>query len=188
MPIVPSPLVSISRADSTAANSLNWIPKLNQPATPYRTEPFWNHPVPVQSRAITQSSVPKPVASRPVVPSVRNAQRRFSTSETNHPAQVRTFEEFVQSSPTTSAPSAAALRKTHISSSFRPSMPIPAVTTNSHQPRVRTLRAHPPSTRARSGGKRRRKSNAFAYDPRLDRPYEPSHPIWKLQNWESTKI
>jgi len=193
MPIVPSPLVSVRRADSSTANSLNWIPKLNHPATPYRTEPFWNHP-PAQSRAqyqtaVTPSPVSKPIASRSVTPSVRNAQRRSSTLETYHTAETRTFEEFVQSSPTTSAPSTAG-RTNRISSSFRPSMPIPAVTSNSYQPRVRALREHP-STRARSvvGVKRKRKSNAASvYDPRLDRAYEQNHPIWKLQNWESTKI
>lgn len=188
MPIVPSPLLTTSRADSSAANSFTWIPKLNQPASPYRTEPFWNHP-PAQSRAqykpaIIPLPVSKPIASRSVIPSVRDAQRRSSTFEIYHPAEARTFEEFIVSSTTTSKPIME-----RISPSFRPSMPIPAVTSNSYQPRVRALRAHP-STSARSdGGKRKRKSKStLTYDPRLDKPYGQSHPIWKLQNWESTKI
>lgn len=189
MPIVPSPLLTTNRADSSAANSFSWVPKLNQPASPYRTEAFLNHQ-PAQSRAqykpeIAPLQVSKPITSRSVVPPVRDTHRRSSTFEIYHPAEARTFEEFVVSSSTTTRTPI----KERISSSFRPSMPIPAVTSNSNQPRVRALRAHP-STRTRSdGGKRKRKSKAaLAYDPRLDRLYGQSHPIWKLQNWESTKI
>ncbi|KAI9565615.1 hypothetical protein GHT06_009407 [Daphnia sinensis] len=192
MPIVPSPQILPNRADAFA-NPFTWVASSSQPVTLYRTEPFWGHS-PAQDLASYKPSTspfpvsrvqPTPAANWPVGPSIRNTERRSSKStEVYRSSEARSLDQSVPSSRST-------LALERIQPAFRPSQPIPAITSNSHQPRVRTLRAHP-SPKARSAGvKRKRKSKSkaiTAYDPRLDRPYGQNHPIWKLQNWESTKI
>lgn len=195
MPIVPSPQILPSRSDASYANSFTRVTPTSQPVFLYRTEPFWGHP-PAQNRANNYKPATSPVpAARvqqsnsaeywPVSQPAWNAERRSSiVPETYRPAEARSLNRSVPSRRST-----VALER--IPPVFRPSQPIPAITSNSHQPRVRTLRAHP-SPKARSAGvKRKRKSKSkaiTAYDPRLDRLYGQNHPIWKLQNWESTKI
>ncbi|XP_057375730.1 serine/arginine repetitive matrix protein 1-like [Daphnia carinata] len=196
MPIVPSPQIIPNRSDAVVTNPFTWVVSPSQPVSSHRTEPFWGHSParnfayyqPPTSSPVSRAQQPTPAANWLVGPSVfENAytERRSSkTPEVYRPSEARSLD---QSSPS--------LRKTlaleRIQPAFRPSQPIPAITSNSHQPRVRTLRAHP-SPKGRSAGvkrKRNSKSKAItAYDPRLDRPYGQNHPIWKLQNWESTKI
>lgn len=53
-----------------------------------------------------------------------------------------------------------------------------------------------PTPQAEEGSRKRKRSRQSnhsstggpAYDPRLDRTYNPAHPIFQMVNWESTKL
>lgn len=80
-----------------------------------------------------------------------------------------------------------------VSAPFRPSTPLvpPVASANSQlasrQQIARTSSVPLADARFnRPATKRSRNANAF--DPRLDRPYRQEHPIWKILNWESTRM
>ncbi len=77
-----------------------------------------------------------------------------------------------------------------VSAPFRPSTPLsvaPSTTNSSRQQTARFL--SPPGANSHSSGQAKKKSRSpNAYDPRLDRPYRQEHPIWKMLNWESTRM
>lgn len=178
---IPSPRLT-ARSDDLVAEPVSSYAKSFQSLSRQTTtlppvQPLWK-----QSRA-QSNPVSRPVlrASHPIVPP--SSRRQSSTSQPIgkpiRQPEVRTPRQYVN--PVISPP----VVMERFSPAFRPSQPIPAVTSNSYQPRNRALREHPSPA---AGIKRKRKTKELAYDPRLGRPYGHNHPIWKLQNWESTKI
>lgn len=166
-----------SRSDDLVAEPYSRYAKPIQSTTPRAVQPSWNQRVDHGRTLNRPFSVPR----NPILSSRLQLTSRTEATTFWPPAKPIQSSRSVHQA-TTPVPGLVMER---LAPTFRPSAPIPAITTNSDQPRVRALRAHPsPST----GVKRKRKTKELAYDPRLGRPYAPNHPIWKLQNWESTKL
>lgn len=197
-------------------------------STTSRPQPLRNsQPVPASSSSSTHSrpvigALPKR-ASQPTVEIPLEPRAPPVSAKPSIWSPVRPIKSNTQrasrafSQPALTKATSSAVIVEELSPVFRPSQPIPAVTSNSNEPRIRALRAHPSpvaappavsapatsrpespkttlssksaSTPKSTGGKRRRnRKTVVAYDPRLGKPYDQSHPIWKLQNWESTKL
>lgn len=187
---MPSPRITSSRSDDLIARPYHrpTASKFFQQTTSRPTSaPVWSQQRSVQSR-FNSVSARLPWRSSPSIVPVTTTTTTTSTTRPPvvpskrgkpiHQPDARSFRQLA-------SPSGVVMER--FAPTFRPSHPIPAITSNSNQPRVRAQRAHPsPPT----GAKRRRakKTSSVAYDPRLGRPYGENHPIYKLQNWESTKI
>ena len=193
---MPSSKITASRSDDLIAGSKNYVraARVIQPQTTTRpTSPpavQRQQQPPLWTKQSAQSRL-KAVSSR--LP-WKSSQTTISVTTTTGPPVVQSTtsgkpirQPDARSFRQLAAPSGVVMER--LSPTFRPSKPILAATTNSNRPLVRTLRAHPSSTPA-NGAKRKRskKTSSVAYDPRLGRPYGENHPIYKLQNWESTKV